>query len=522
MNIDNLQQEVPNKIYVKARTLCRYGRVKNILRESRNIWNGEVSEHEHYIMEVCIDDNGEARHWYCDCLYPPGTMCIHVVALIIQLKREWKKRRLEGPACLTKVHPPRVIPYFRQIKAYSAKIRKVLKNSKHERFAANPGKVAGELSSFINLAKKRASDGGYEEAFAILFLVIKLTGESYEDFYDDCSIADQCNEASLFLISLINDERVPKLPELLTRDFGRLLSNDDYFAFELARIEDIISAIASRTLDVPTCMSYIDEALQNVRNHAGIHSLVKHKITFLRQLDKNNEVEPLINRFLHIPQVRKMKADMLCNEGRYSQAVALLTEGIQPAQEDGQLNSVIDLEEHKLSIFQALGHRKKALRTIETLFIQSKDGLKYYHLLKQAIAPEDWGAYARKLANTIDISCHPELRDIFIHTYMEEKMWDCLLTFVEKHLRLADEQILERYDSVLKTVRPDRTLRYYRSQIESHIGDDITQEDYKPVARVLSRMKKYPQGVVIVAEIIAQVERVHFRRRKLIKELQSI
>jgi uncharacterized Zn finger protein len=91
MNINCLHEHISPSAYAKGKELLRNGRVKSVSYESNDTWSAEIMELELYMMEIVFDED-ELIHWYCDCNYKPGTMCRHIAAFILYLRRIWSDR----------------------------------------------------------------------------------------------------------------------------------------------------------------------------------------------------------------------------------------------------------------------------------------------------------------------------------------------------------------------------------------------------------------------------------------------
>lgn len=265
--------------------------------------------------------------------------------------------------------------------------------------------------------------------------------------------------------------------------------------------------------------AYIDETLKNEPDTLRTSSLVLTKIELLENADKKAEIEKVISSYLYLPEIRKIRLKKWISEKQYEKALTLIDEGISHAEKKGYPGSASDWKDKKLSVYRLMGNKKKAIELAENLFVNGRESMKYYHILKAIIPTEKWINYLNNLLRKSEKQQKYRLAKVYPQIYIEEKYWDKLMNYVEKNIQLGKYSSLAQYESCLKTRYPERMLAFYRTQITDYAAKYVGRDHYKYVADMLKNMKTYPNGAQIVDTLLAHFKSIYSKRRAMMEEL---
>jgi hypothetical protein len=247
------------------------------------------------------------------------------------------------------------------------------------------------------------------------------------------------------------------------------------------------------------------------------------KIELLKNANKNEDIEKVISHYLYLPEIRKIRLKELLSEKQYDEAIALIDEGIGLAGEKNHPGTVNDWKDEKLSVYKLMDNNEKVTELAEDLFVNGKESMKYYHILKTVIPSEKWASY---LDNFLLKSGKQKRWGIggyvLAKIYIAEEYWDRLMAYVEKNIQLGGYSSLREYEPYLKPRYPERMLAFYRSQIIDYADKNMGRDHYKYVADVLKTMKGYPGGTETVSSLLAHFKSIYSRRKAMMEELKCL
>jgi tetratricopeptide (TPR) repeat protein len=333
-----------------------------------------------------------------------------------------------------------------------------------------------------------------------------------------------CQEASEIIAGMIKSDLPDGLLKVVTDEISQMIKNDNYDTYDLADLNQLLFLISLKTSNYEQGVHIIDEALKNKPDSFRTCSLVKLKIELLEKENKKAEAEKIISHYRYLPEIRKIRLEELLSERQYEKAIALIDEGISLAEKKGHWGTVSDWKDEKLSVYKLMGNKEKVIELAEELFVNGRDNMKYYHVLKTIIPSEKWANYLDDVLllksgkqKTWEIGGH-----VFAQIYIEEEYWDRLMDYVEKNIRLGKYNALGEYEAYLKVRYPERMLAFYRLQIIDYAAKNTGREHYKYVANVLKTIKSYPDGAEMVNSLLTHFKSVYPNRRAMMEELNLI
>ncbi|MDR2118740.1 MAG: SWIM zinc finger family protein [Tannerellaceae bacterium] len=556
MNLNNFHKHISHSIFERGEDYYENDMVDNVEHDYPDTWTAEVEGSDLYTVEIKMNGD-EIVSWDCDCPYDYGDICKHAVAVLLYIKDNKKSHpvTIEIPTppqqeqlneILKHVNQKELTSFLSQYADkhpdfyqalqsnfhpqkkknvsvdYIKEIQKCFKvRSSYDRYGySSEGKmISHNLDAYIKKAKSLVKLNCKEEALGILLHIIMEIGDNYEEYEDyDADLACVCQEASEIIAGIIKSDLPDDLLNKLMDEIGQLIKNNNYGNYSLADLDQLFLSISLKTSNFEGSLQIIDEILKNEPDSFRTFSLVLSKIELLENANKKEEVENVISQYIYLPEIRKIKLKELLSEKQYEQALALIDEGIILAKEKRHPGTESDWKDEKLTVYKWMDNKEKIIAIAEDLFINGRDSMKYYHVLKTVIQPEKWVNYLDdhllKSGNQKIIGGH-----VLAKIYIEEEYWERLMDHVEKNIQLGKHCSLGEYETYLKSRYPERMLTFYRSQITDYAAQNMGRDHYKYIADILKIMKKYPGGTEAVDSLLAHFKSIYSNRRAMMEEL---
>ncbi|MDR1525362.1 MAG: SWIM zinc finger family protein [Tannerella sp.] len=555
MNLNNFYKHVSHKIYERGEEYYEDNMVDNVEHNHPDTWTAEVEGSDLYTVEIKLNGD-EIVSWDCNCPYDYGDICKHAVAVLLYIKDNKDRHPVNTPLSpqqeqLTEIlkqaghkeltsfliqyagtHPDfyqELISHLHPQKKvnvqadYTKEIQKCfhVRGSDRYDYSHEGTSISYQLDGYIEKAKSLIKLDCREEALAILLCIIKEIGDDYEEYDDyDGDLGAVCHEASEIIAGMVESGLTDDLSKVLMDKISPMIKNRNYDNYDLANLNQLLFSASLKSSNVEDGIRIVDEALKNEPDSFRTYSLVRSKIELLESAGKKEEVRNVISQYLYLPEIRKIKLKELISEKQYWKALALIDEGISLAEKKGHPGTVSDWKDEKLLVYKLMDNKEKVIELAEDLFVNGRESLKYYHVLKTVIPSEKWAGYLDDVLlksgkqKTWGVGGH-----VLTQIYITEEYWDRLMDYVEKNVRLEKNGSLEEYESYLKPRYPERMLAFYRSQILNYAAKNMGRDHYKYVAGVLKVMKKYPGGTETVNSLLTHFKSVYSNRRAMMEEL---
>ena len=138
ITIDNFENFVPFKILQRGQAYFEEGAIRYLEETEDGVWTAEVEGTVIYEVEITLDPDGSIA-WSCDCPYDWGSMCKHVVAVLLAIRKQMGNNP-------------------KSAKGKSSKSKKVIKNTEVEDAVIIEEKKDVEVSEFDQLMQLVKAD----------------------------------------------------------------------------------------------------------------------------------------------------------------------------------------------------------------------------------------------------------------------------------------------------------------------------------------------------------------------------
>jgi hypothetical protein len=235
------------------------------------------------------------------------------------------------------------------------------------------------------------------------------------------------------------------------------------------------------------------------------------KLVILKQISEKPEViQKFIQENLIYPAIRKKYVADLIEKEQYIETIDVLKDGKKINSDSPDL--VSDYSKELKELYQLTGNTESYLQELWLLVLDYEYGeLEYYRELKAMYSQEDWLTEREKVFAK-DESGIEKL-------YKEEQLYDRLLESVSATGQLYK---LNQYEAVLKEHYPKELLNQYAKLVKQEVKMTGKRNHYQELVSILRKMKTYPSGFLLVADITAEWQVIYKNRPAMMDELKKL
>lgn len=248
------------------------------------------------------------------------------------------------------------------------------------------------------------------------------------------------------------------------------------------------------------------------------HACYQYENNVLRCLDLMEELgdsDVLIREYMEkhkaLPDVRKFAANRAIRTNHVEEAIRILQESKQL--DSGREGLVAESSKELIRLYGKLG-RTEAYREelLFQIFHCRQNDLSQILMLKAACAAGDWEGYRERILNAN--SCYGVR-----YALMEsEGLMDRLLQEV---IRSGSVHLLERYEKTLKELYPEQVRDAFAAYVRRGAADASKRADYYHLMQYLRKLRSYPGGSEMAAEIAGNWRVFYSRRSAMMDELRK-
>lgn len=573
VTLKNFQDFVPSKIYWRGVDYYESGAVTELTDEGDGEWTAVVEGTEDYEVSVLIDNDG-CLDWSCDCPYD-GAMCKHVVAMLLDMRRHGATAPLsddekdnedddEQPtekvdALSQDVELERLLavaekadftqfvreksaqePAFRQqiidyLKGvyvspqddvatdYAALVADALngcvklRRSRYDSYEEVDWEdVTGEGNELLDQAQRLLAVGNAAAATTIaielLFELNKLIEDEYVD--EDSDLPDVCEGAVLLLQQAINEPSMTgdTLKELFVKvqDLETSALVDQFYC----DLSELNHELTLKILTTDEIIKQADSIIASAKDYELSGAVLK-KISLLLDLDRTDEIESTVQRYIYLPRVREWKLEQLLAAKAYAQALTLVNEGLRLAHDSGDTRYERTWLEHKLKVLECLNEPQAQNDVARQLFVMGGDRMKYYHKLKELVPERQWKSFLSLLLKDAEMTADGSRDRTLASILVEEKDTDGLFEYLSK-LEYERLDALIDYAKYLKDSHAPQMIELLRETIRSYAVNNMGDSHYRKIADGLTVMRNLPDGRAQSKALAAELVTTYRRRRNLV------
>ena len=354
---------------------------------------------------------------------------------------------------------------------------------------------------------------------AIAMAVAEVIPRNYENVDDsNGSLVDTLSVAIDSLSKIVNNPAVSTFIKKEIYHWNKEeVNNSVYSDYGFDEIDTLYEVCYEQLGDTNEVLSDIDRQIENAKNEYYKSQAVLRKIRFMQS--RNIDVQDVIESFLDLNAVRKIRFEQLMDAGEYDKALHLAEQGIKIAQEQNEPGTVVEWQESILDIYLVQEDVTNLLPMAKYLFLRGNNlgskREKFYNILKNFSPAALWSDTMESLLMPTE---NGRNFDSFTARILHEhQLWKRLFA----HCKKGGVYSIEEYEKDLKPHFEKEILDLYRDSVDKKalITD---QRAYQEVARLLKKMRTFVGGDELVDQLLEKYRSTYKRRKNMMVELKDV
>ena len=191
-----------------------------------------------------------------------------------------------------------------------------------------------EANKIVEEGKKLLDLGNADAAATIAMKFIQQLCDNFDeneiDPYEDENIDGhyECEQAENLLLNAISHPAISKDLKNHIVEKVKRLSNQDLADYDLIDLNDLKLEVTRRALSDEEGLILLDEQIRSQKDDYNLHVYVERKIALLRQMGKDADADKEEQKYIRLPEIRKIVVDRLVEQKRYDMAAEYAMEGI--------------------------------------------------------------------------------------------------------------------------------------------------------------------------------------------------
>lgn len=243
--------------------------------------------------------------------------------------------------------------------------------------------------------------------------------------------------------------------------------------------------------------------------------LLELRMELLRKWGREEEIPPLIQKHLYIPELRKREVTRLMQQQQWTAALILVQDGLVLAEQAYHFGIAEDWKKLKIALLQKTGQDEAALTLCRERFMENGAQEADYRKLKSMVPPKEWKSYLRKAISEM----HNEESRNLLPIYVEENMHKELATLL--HSPRIDIPTLVQYMRKVDISYLPKLLRHFEQRVDESLRMAGTREWYAQTSTLLHRARTLPGGNALIDRMLEKYRSQYRRRSAMLEEFRN-
>lgn len=559
MNYKNFEQHISETILTRGKDYFDNGAVEDLSKED-GLWMANV--HGSEIYEVVIKGIRSIKEWDCDCPYDRGSICKHVTAVFYAVQAESAKEKKSKPKkaksqvdeIFKNAKPEDLLSFFKKNLRYHKDLKqKFLSEFLHlldaddkDRFnkvVDNLIKNAGGKYGYIEYREGKKLSSAFDKLLTQADIAVQK--KNYLATLDICAavllkvpdllltvddssgaLQGSCHYALSILENLL---QAPTPPIFKDQIFEFMLHAFEKDKTDFDFKDNLLSTLLEQDLEtakLKRIQKLVQKTFDNLQGNYTEYNQERYisiLISIAQRIGNENEAEKLISRYIHFPDIRNMKLELLFLKKDYEYAKQLIAEGIKIAKEKCHPGTVRQWKDVFIKISRLEKNIEEERKLLRDAFFEQYLSMEYLLQLKDTFDLTEWFEERDKIISQI-LEKDKILNNNNIHTlaqiYVNEKLWKRLLGLF--HLKKAPFHIIDNYGFHLHKDYPEEMLALYKLMIIHEAKQANNRSHYRSVANKLINFLKIKDGREVVTELLQKFRTEYIKRPAMMDELSRV
>ncbi|MHC6202164.1 hypothetical protein ACYULU_03110 [Breznakiellaceae bacterium SP9] len=370
--------------------------------------------------------------------------------------------------------------------------------------------------AILDIWLDKAASYTAEENYADALLIYKAALEEYADWAADFDSETLDDAIDYYMNKIFTGlGNLVKGPQPIVEELYNYCRSE----MENEKYEDICEDAfhellmdCSAQLFPAAYIALLDSQLEACENKASgkAHGIVQRKINFFRQHEQEEAAWQVIEEHIDIEEYRKQLTKKYMEEGKYSEARALIADFIAAKDKNEwhsrdwlKLRFDIAQKENDIPLI-----RDYSFEQIKQCFNAA-----YYQIYKATFNAADWPDQLETLLKLYQ-AAHAGFKESVAKLLAAEHAAERLKDYVAQYPTLEH---LEQYYTAFASSFPAQTLTLFRSGIDTMLKLNTSRSRYEYAKTLMEKMWTIEGGPAVVSEMI-QTYSTSYRTRKVMNE----
>lgn len=384
--------------------------------------------------------------------------------------------------------------------------------------------IADDIKVLLADAEILLKAGDTADVITIVMHFLKTASENVDDsiYYDDdgqYEMRECCEKAGELIMEIMKNPSVDlKQKQEIFHDICEIEEEGSLHNYTEYDVEELKFEMGTLLLSPEERLAMIDGKIKELEEKKyRAYRYVEMKIDYLNELKRYEEAQDVMDSYIHLPEIRRIKVESLQSLGKYDEALKILDEGIAISKEQRYSGNEIQWLVMKLKIYELQKSVKDIINTSRRLFITTNGDKEYYENLKNYVDDSEWKAFLHDMIAEIKYRS-----ESIAYIYENEKEYDELMGFISSH---SDSiRYILSYGLRMPEKYHQSLLDIFTSAIKAYAADrnNMNRESYYDIAKKLQEAKKLSGGEEVVNRIVAEFRVVYKRRPAMMEELREL
>ena len=344
--------------------------------------------------------------------------------------------------------------------------------------------------------------------------VCRETDYYEEDFYDPSFYIEHAKELIVKSIGAYSVSSVARQEAFATIRKLAEHCSIEYYDLNFNRLLTDMSIVCSTDEEA---LKLLDEELGKRDNH----KYVTMKAEILHRLNHHEEADAIMQKYLHLPEIRMAKLNRALAEKRYDDALQLAEDGYVGAKQKSKLGYGETIWLHKLlEVYCLQGNRQGEISTHRRLFIIECGSLNHYHELKKLVPSEEWSDFlSSMMAEThfpLSFFDHQAKCEIYLEEGDKASLFNYLSSIDFNRL-----EALHMYAHHLADDYSDELIGMYVADLREFAAMKMGRGNYQKMANYMREMQKLTGGRESATRLAHELSTKYCNRRAMKDELKE-
>lgn len=330
-----------------------------------------------------------------------------------------------------------------------------------------------------------------------------------------CDVEEAVNLAQEYISDYVGRDDVSAADkQAVVEDMKRTIQLPLYVDADVFDMDRLLLELRLSLQNGDEALKMLDAEISRADNYRK-PDLIRRKCSLLRKLHRGAEVEPLLQGFRHLDDIRRDLVELLMQDGRYEQGMRLLDEAIRESPDDRHwlANSWRELQ---CSYAEKHRDTERLLPLCRDIFIERQGCPEYYRKLKKLIPADEWRDYLDGLLKYLMTRKRYRsdyLADIFLSENQQQRVVEVMPGDYDARLRF-----ICCYAPKVKDAAP--MLTPFAEAAREHARRNMSRGFYRELAGFLDKIIPLPGGRECVQALVSEFRDIYRRRPAMMDELK--